>query len=56
MKKISEIRPVAAAALIAGAGVGVFSNAAGLFIEPVSTSMGFSRGGFGAVSTISLLF
>lgn len=42
-------------ALITGAGIGVFSNCMGVFVTPVCSALGFSRGGFTLTGTISIL-
>ena len=56
MKSFDDIRALVSGALICGAGIGVISNSGGLFVRPVCESLGFSRGGFAAVSSISLAF
>ena len=42
-------------ALITGTGIGVFSNCMGVFVAPVCSALGFSRGGFTMTGTISIL-
>ncbi|WMJ82636.1 MFS transporter [Oscillospiraceae bacterium LTW-04] len=42
-------------ALITGTGIGVFSNCTGVFVTPVCSALGFSRGGFTLIGTISIL-
>ena len=56
VKSFDDIRALAAGALICGAGIGVISNSGGLFVRPVCESLGFSRGGFAMVPSISLIF
>lgn len=41
-------------ALITGIGIGVFSNCMGVFVAPVCNALGFSRGGFTLIGTISI--
>lgn len=41
-------------ALITGTGIGIFSNCMGVFIEPVCSDLGFSRGTFTLIGTISI--
>ncbi|MFV0497100.1 MAG: MFS transporter [Candidatus Fimivivens sp.] len=42
-------------ALITGTGIGIFSNCMGVFVMPVCNALGFSRGAFTLIGTISIL-
>ncbi len=50
-----RLKIILTGALITGAGIGIFSNCMGVFVTPVSEALGFSRGGFTLIGTISIL-
>jgi len=54
-KKHLMHRTVLCGALLTGTSTGIFSNSAAVFIAPVCADLGFSRGSFALISSITLL-
>lgn len=50
-----RLKIILTGALITGAGIGIFSNCMGVFVTPVSEELGFSRGSFTLIGTLSIL-
>ena len=50
-----RLKVILIGALITGVGIGMFSNCMGVFIAPVCSAVGFSRGLFSLIGTVSIL-
>ena len=51
-----KIRTVTAGALLTAASTGVFANGSAVFMSAVCADLGFARGGFALINSVSLIF